>query len=236
MKYSAAKQSKANSPNIFPIYVACSSQCHALTELTRKKNSNFHLFFYFFCSFVLFSSDRLFIECERTCRFAFDVNIWSVFLCCPNCALVKWFRFYNLTIRATNMASVSATSSAIIHILDRNDNAPYFTQQLYKGEISESAPIASLILAINDTLKMDQRYVPHTRTHVKQHQQNLQHFDIKDHVCCTIIICTQQFNAWASFVHRIYKCPIALWIDNTWHGHETLYAELCALFKFWTAI
>ena len=57
------------------------------------------------------------------------------------------------------MASVSATSSAIIHVLDKNDNAPYFTQQLYKGEISESAPIASLILAVNDTLKMDQRYV-----------------------------------------------------------------------------
>lgn len=67
------------------------------------------------------------------------------------------FRLYNLTIRATNMASVSATSSAIIHVLDCNDNAPYFTQQLYKGEISESAPISSLILAINDTLKIDQR-------------------------------------------------------------------------------
>lgn len=57
------------------------------------------------------------------------------------------------------MASVSATSTAIIHVLDRNDNAPYFTQQLYKGEISESAPIASLILAVNETLHMDQRFV-----------------------------------------------------------------------------
>lgn len=56
------------------------------------------------------------------------------------------------------MASASATTSAIIHVLDQNDNAPYFTQQLYKGEITESAPIASLILAVNDTLKMDQRY------------------------------------------------------------------------------
>lgn len=68
-------------------------------------------------------------------------------------------RFYNLTIRATNMASVSATSTAIIHVLDRNDNFPFFSQQLYKGEILESAPIASLILAVNDTLKMDQRFV-----------------------------------------------------------------------------
>lgn len=69
------------------------------------------------------------------------------------------YRFYNLTIRATNMASVSATSTAIIHVLDRNDEAPFFMQQLYKGEILESAPIASLILAVNDTLKMEQRYV-----------------------------------------------------------------------------
>lgn len=68
-------------------------------------------------------------------------------------------RFYNLTVRATNMASASSTCSAIIHVLDRNDNAPYFTQQLYKGEISESVPITSLILAVNDTLKMDQRLV-----------------------------------------------------------------------------
>lgn len=166
MKWNTLHQSKANSPNIFPIYVACSSQCHALTELTKKIVIFTHFSISFFCVFCcFFSSDRLFIECERTCRFAFDVNIWSVFLYCPNCALVKWFRFYNLTIRATNMASVSATSSAIIHILDRNDNAPYFTQQLYKGEISESAPIASLILAINDTLKMDQRYVSLTHTH-----------------------------------------------------------------------
>lgn len=71
--------------------------------------------------------------------------------------LFRIARFYNLTIRATNMASASATCSAIIHVLDRNDNAPYFMQQVYKGEIMESAPIASLVLAINDTAKEDKR-------------------------------------------------------------------------------
>lgn len=55
------------------------------------------------------------------------------------------------------MASASATCSAIIHVLDRNDNAPYFMQQVYKGEIMESAPIASLVLAVNDTVKQDKR-------------------------------------------------------------------------------
>lgn len=49
------------------------------------------------------------------------------------------------------MASASATCSAIVHILDRNDNAPYFTQPIFKGEIPESAPIASLVIAVNET-------------------------------------------------------------------------------------
>lgn len=57
------------------------------------------------------------------------------------------------------MASVSATCSAIIHVLDRNDNAPYFLQELYKGEILESAPIASLILAVNNSFQLDHGYV-----------------------------------------------------------------------------
>lgn len=48
------------------------------------------------------------------------------------------------------MASVSATCSAVIHILDQNDNVPYFLQSFYRGEISESAQIASLILAVDD--------------------------------------------------------------------------------------
>lgn len=50
------------------------------------------------------------------------------------------------------MASVSSTCSAIIHILDQNDNAPYFSQKVYRGEISESAPIASLVLSTEDDI------------------------------------------------------------------------------------
>nr|XP_022919754.1 fat-like cadherin-related tumor suppressor homolog isoform X3 [Onthophagus taurus] len=55
-------------------------------------------------------------------------------------------KFYNLTIKAINMASASATGNAIIHILDRNDNVPQFEQETYSGSISESAPVHSLIL------------------------------------------------------------------------------------------
>ncbi|XP_037031417.1 fat-like cadherin-related tumor suppressor homolog isoform X7 [Bradysia coprophila] len=61
-------------------------------------------------------------------------------------------KFYNLTVRTTNMASASATCYAVVHVLDRNDNAPYFVQQLFKGIIAESAPITSLVIAVNDTI------------------------------------------------------------------------------------
>ncbi|XP_076257504.1 FAT atypical cadherin kugelei isoform X3 [Rhynchophorus ferrugineus] len=55
-------------------------------------------------------------------------------------------KFYNLTVIATNMASVSATCNVIIHILDKNDNAPQFLQNHYYGVVSEAAGINSLVL------------------------------------------------------------------------------------------
>ncbi|XP_055371961.1 fat-like cadherin-related tumor suppressor homolog [Condylostylus longicornis] len=57
-------------------------------------------------------------------------------------------KFFNLSVRATNLASVSALCYAVVHILDQNDNVPHFIQNLYRGEISEAAPIASLVLAL----------------------------------------------------------------------------------------
>lgn len=71
------------------------------------------------------------------------------------------YRFYNLTIRSTNMASASASCHALIHVLDRNDNAPTFTQPIFRGEIAESAPIASLVIATvgNETITSDHRLV-----------------------------------------------------------------------------
>ncbi|XP_024879658.1 fat-like cadherin-related tumor suppressor homolog isoform X4 [Temnothorax curvispinosus] len=55
-------------------------------------------------------------------------------------------KFYNLTVLATNMAGASATCNVIVHVLDRNDNAPRFLQAQYSGEISEGASIGSLVL------------------------------------------------------------------------------------------
>ncbi|KAL1490534.1 hypothetical protein ABEB36_013210 [Hypothenemus hampei] len=58
-------------------------------------------------------------------------------------------KFYNLSVIAINMASVSATCNVIIHILDKNDNVPQFLQFQYYGIISEAAPVASLVLTNN---------------------------------------------------------------------------------------
>ncbi|XP_014488108.1 PREDICTED: fat-like cadherin-related tumor suppressor homolog [Dinoponera quadriceps] len=55
-------------------------------------------------------------------------------------------KFYNLSVSATNMAGATAVCSVIVHVLDRNDNAPRFLQALYSGEISEGASIGSLVL------------------------------------------------------------------------------------------
>lgn len=68
--------------------------------------------------------------------------------------------FYNLTIRATNMAAKETTCNLIIQVLDRNDNNPSFEQAIYRGEISESAPIGSLVtlsengIALNETIPL----------------------------------------------------------------------------------
>lgn len=60
-------------------------------------------------------------------------------------------KFYNLTIAATNMASAKAHCNVIVHVLDRNDNAPRFLQAAYSGEISEGATIGSLVLTNTST-------------------------------------------------------------------------------------
>ncbi|KAH0811930.1 hypothetical protein GEV33_010859 [Tenebrio molitor] len=83
-----------------------------------------------------------------------DGNVNGAFLISPSTGVIttqKYLdyeanKFYNLTVITTNMASASATCNVIIHILDKNDNVPRFLQANYSGEVSESAPISSLIL------------------------------------------------------------------------------------------
>uniref|UniRef100_A0A0A1WPP1 Fat-like cadherin-related tumor suppressor homolog n=1 Tax=Zeugodacus cucurbitae TaxID=28588 RepID=A0A0A1WPP1_ZEUCU len=60
---------------------------------------------------------------------------------------------FNLTIIATNMASATSTHNIIIHILDINDNEPFFEKTAYNGTISEIATIGSFVFQKNDPQK-----------------------------------------------------------------------------------
>ncbi|XP_015050872.2 fat-like cadherin-related tumor suppressor homolog isoform X1 [Drosophila yakuba] len=62
-------------------------------------------------------------------------------------------KVFNLTVKGTNMAAESSCQNIIIHILDANDNIPYFVQNEYVGELSESAAIGSYVLKVYDSSK-----------------------------------------------------------------------------------
>ncbi|KAG8191614.1 hypothetical protein JTE90_018546 [Oedothorax gibbosus] len=54
--------------------------------------------------------------------------------------------FYNLTVRATNMVGTTAETRVLVHVLDRNDNHPYFLETEMVGFISEAVDSDSIVL------------------------------------------------------------------------------------------
>ncbi|XP_077135758.1 protocadherin Fat 1 isoform X2 [Ranitomeya variabilis] len=81
-------------------------------------------------------------------------NVMNAFEVNPNSGVVitqKHLDFetvpsYTLTVQATNMAGLSTNVTLVVHIRDENDNFPVFVQTDYRGLISESAPVNSVIL------------------------------------------------------------------------------------------
>lgn len=114
----------------------------------------------FVCEIEAMSSSSLLFEIAHG-------NIGDVFFINPSVGIVtvknnldfERQKFYNLTIRATNMASTAATSNLIVHILDQNDNAPQFIRTQFAGIVSEAAPIGSLILAAENGTESSQPLV-----------------------------------------------------------------------------
>lgn len=49
------------------------------------------------------------------------------------------------------MAAESSCQNIVIHILDANDNIPYFIQNEYVGALSESAEIGSYVLKVHES-------------------------------------------------------------------------------------
>uniref|UniRef100_A0A672IDN9 FAT atypical cadherin 1a n=1 Tax=Salarias fasciatus TaxID=181472 RepID=A0A672IDN9_SALFA len=86
-------------------------------------------------------------------------NIGNVFDINPNSGVVVTQQAldyettpqYRLIIQGTNMAGLASNATLLIHLKDENDNAPVFTQREFKGVISESAPINSIVLTHGNT-------------------------------------------------------------------------------------
>lgn len=83
-----------------------------------------------------------------------DGNVDDTFSISPSTGVIitrgrldyEMIMYYNLTVKATNMASVTSLCHVLVHVLDKNDNAPMFLETYYEGTVSEAAPINSLIL------------------------------------------------------------------------------------------
>ncbi|XP_028312232.1 protocadherin Fat 1a isoform X3 [Gouania willdenowi] len=77
---------------------------------------------------------------------AFDINPNSGVVVTRQALDYETTTLYMMIIQATNMAGLSSNTTLVIHLKDDNDNAPIFTQSEFKGVISESAPINSVVL------------------------------------------------------------------------------------------
>ncbi|XP_004697154.1 protocadherin Fat 2 [Echinops telfairi] len=53
---------------------------------------------------------------------------------------------YQLKIRGSNMAGASTDVRVLVYIIDENDNAPMFLKPAFVGQISEAAPLHSMVL------------------------------------------------------------------------------------------
>ncbi|XP_033823988.1 protocadherin Fat 1a isoform X1 [Periophthalmus magnuspinnatus] len=82
---------------------------------------------------------------------AFDINPNSGVVVTQKSLDYETTSQYKLTIQATNMAGLSNNATLVIHLKDENDNAPIFIQSEFKGVISESAPVNSIVLTPENT-------------------------------------------------------------------------------------
>ncbi|XP_006863959.1 PREDICTED: protocadherin Fat 2 [Chrysochloris asiatica] len=58
---------------------------------------------------------------------------------------------YQLKIRGSNMAGVSTDVMVLVYIIDENDNAPVFLKPTFVGQISEAAPMHSMVVDENNS-------------------------------------------------------------------------------------
>ncbi|XP_033149615.1 fat-like cadherin-related tumor suppressor homolog [Drosophila busckii] len=62
-------------------------------------------------------------------------------------------KVFNLTVKGTNMASLSSSQNVIVHVLDVNDNSPKFLESEYVGIVSEAGVLGSYVQMTDDKKK-----------------------------------------------------------------------------------
>ncbi|CDQ76612.1 unnamed protein product [Oncorhynchus mykiss] len=77
---------------------------------------------------------------------AFDINPTSGVVVTQRLLDYESVSSYRLTVQATNMAEMVNYVTVLIHLRDENDNSPVFTQTEFRGVVSESAPVNSVVL------------------------------------------------------------------------------------------
>lgn len=82
---------------------------------------------------------------------AFDVNPNSGVVVTQKALDYETTPQYALVIQGTNMAGLSSNTTLLIHLKDENDNPPVFVQREFRGVISESASINSVVLTPENT-------------------------------------------------------------------------------------
>ncbi|KAF0037188.1 hypothetical protein F2P81_010062 [Scophthalmus maximus] len=82
---------------------------------------------------------------------AFDINPNSGVVVTQGALDYETTSQYRLIVQGTNMAGVGSNATLQIHLKDENDNAPIFLQREFKGLISESAPVNSVVLTHENT-------------------------------------------------------------------------------------
>ncbi|KAM6940342.1 protocadherin Fat 1a isoform 2-T2 [Xenentodon cancila] len=82
---------------------------------------------------------------------AFDVNPNSGVVVTQKTLDYETIPQYKLIIQGTNMAGLASNATLLVHLKDENDNAPVFIQREFRGVISESAPINSVVLTHENT-------------------------------------------------------------------------------------
>ncbi|XP_007941830.1 protocadherin Fat 2 [Orycteropus afer afer] len=81
----------------------------------------------------------------------FSMNSYSGLISTQKSLDHEKISFYQLKIRGSNVAGVSTDVIVLVYIIDENDNSPMFLKPTFVGQISEAAPLHSMVMDENNS-------------------------------------------------------------------------------------